>query len=158
MRGFGAGFDDGSSIRIHGDSIRIDRAIATRRCCPPPDGRPAGQPVFMSGQLLELRRFAHGAWFPIADAAHLQTETDVIKHDHARKQCFYCGSTSIRWSSSKIPPPLTGCEPATQFGTVDLPQPDRLSNTTNSPRWIVRSSSSSAAIAQPCAFVKVRLT
>ena len=74
------------------------------------------------------------------------------------KPRFSGGSTSIRLSSSQMPPPVSGCNPAMQFSAVDLPQPDGPSSAMNSPRWIFRSSPFNAASCCPSALVKLRET
>jgi hypothetical protein len=39
------------------------------------------------------------------------------------KPRFSGGSTSMRVSSSQMPPPVSGCKPAMQLSAVDLPHP-----------------------------------
>src|SRR5579863_7386274 len=74
------------------------------------------------------------------------------------KPRFSGGSTSMRSSSSQMPPAVSGCNPAMQLSAVDLPQPDGPSSAMNSPRPISRSRLRSAATGSPSAFVKLRHT
>src|ERR1043166_5789878 len=74
------------------------------------------------------------------------------------KPRFSGGSTSMRRSSSQMPPSESGSSPAMQLSTVDLPQPDGPSSATNSPRGIVTLSASTAVVIAPLGLANRRET
>ena len=56
----------------------------------------------------------------------------------ARRRC--AGALPVTsWPSIRIDPPLTSSRPAISRSSVDFPQPDGPTKTTNSPSWISRS-------------------
>ena len=59
------------------------------------------------------------------------------------------GRVSMRVSSSQMRPELRSVRPARQLSAVDLPQPEGPSRATNSPRWMSRCRSASAATVAP---------
>jgi hypothetical protein len=102
------------------------------------------------------------------DAAHLQTEADVLLDRHVRKERVvleHHAKTALFRRQDVDPQlveldlPAESCSrPAMQLSAVDLPQPDGPRSAMNSPRLMVIVSSDSALNALPPAPAKRRVT